>query len=186
MSLSFNLRDELARDGDEPTPQARALGRSRTDEQIIADARALIGTASSGQFPSFVRERFERLHSMLEMAGDPQWSLSSEDRQRLLNAFSCFERPASEDARVDYLDQSIMIELVSRDLEHDIAAYREFCELRASHMKRLRPGADHQARHDEWLEQTREALQHRMHSRRTQSLDRTRSSVRRLFSLFGL
>jgi hypothetical protein len=79
-----------------------------------------------------------------------------------------------------------MVELVSRDLEHDLAAYRDFCVARESQLKRRRPGEDHDKQRDEWLQQTRETLQKRMHDRRRRTLDRAGSSVRRLFSLFGL
>jgi hypothetical protein len=53
-------------------------------------------------------------------------------------------------------------------------------------LKRRRPGADHEAQREQWLQQRRETLQQRMHARRKRTLDQAGSSVRRLFSLFGL
>ncbi len=92
----------------------------------------------------------------------------------------------STNAKVGYLDHAIMVELVSRDLEHDLAAYRDFCAVRESQLLRRRPGVDQEAQRQEWLQQNRESLQRRMHDRRRRTLDRAGSSVRRLFSLFGL
>ncbi|HWK74682.1 MAG TPA: hypothetical protein VNQ81_10455 [Povalibacter sp.] len=47
-------------------------------------------------------------------------------------------------------------------------------------------GAEQELQREQWLQQRREALQERMHARRTRSLEQAGSSVRRLFSLFGL
>jgi hypothetical protein len=186
MSLrSFKLRDEDLRQFEERAQQTQANARLRTAEDIIADARSVLESATQAQLPKFVRERFARLGVMLDMATDAEWSLSTDDRQRLMNALACFGGTTT-DENISFLDHAIMVELVSRDLEHDLAAYRDFCALRMSRSKRHRPGADQQAQREQWLKQTRESLQHRMHLRRTRSLDRSGSSVRRLFSLFGL
>jgi hypothetical protein len=77
-----------------------------------------------------------------------------------------------------------MIELVSRDLHHDLEAYRDFCKFRAAQMAKRHtpPGADR----EQWLSQRRETLQQRMHTRRKRDLDAAAGPVRRLFSLFGL
>jgi hypothetical protein len=187
--IGFYLRDEDLRQFEERAQQTQANARSKSPEEIIADARAVMHAASRAQLAGFVRERFSRLGTMLEMVNDPEWLLAGEDRQRLLNALACFSgshSSASDDDNVVFLDHSIMIELVSRDLEHDLAAYRDFCSLRISHAKRHRSGAEHQANRELWLQQTRESLQHRMHLRRTRSLQRGGSSVRRLFSLLGI
>ena len=186
---SLHLRDEDLRQFEERAQQTQANARTKSAEEIIADARAVLQAASQAQLAGFVRERFTRLTAMLDMATDAEWLLAGEDRQRLLNALACFSgshTSAAEDDNVAFLDHSIMVELVSRDLEHDLAAYRDFCSLRTSQAKRHRPGADQQANRDLWLQQTRESLQHRMHLRRTRSLERAGSSVRRLFSLFGI
>ena len=187
--ISFHLRDEDLRQFEERAQHTQANARSKSSDEIIAEARAVMHAASQAQLAGFVRERFARLGSLLDMASDSEWALVGEDRQRLLNALACFSgshSKAADDDNVVFLDHSIMIELVSRDLEHDLAAYRDFCSLRTSHAKRHRPGADQQANRDLWLQQTRESLQHRMHLRRTRSLQHAGSSMRRLFSLFGI
>jgi hypothetical protein len=120
---------------------------------------------------------------MLEMMDDVEWRLGAGDSQRLVNALACFTEPASG-ASSALLDQAIMIELVSRDLHHDLESYRDFCKFRAAQLAKGHspPGADR----EQWLSQRRESLQKRMHTRRKRDLDAAAGPVRRLFSLFGL
>ena len=184
---SFNLRDEELREFEERAQHTQANARFRSPDEIVADARVVADAAAKAQLPAFVRDRFARLVLMLDMASDSEWCSSDEDRQRLLNAIACCcDSQSSVDESAGFLDHSIMIELVSRDLEHDLAAYRDFCSLRTSHSKRRRPGANADEQREQWLSQTREALQQRMHLRRTRSLVRSGGSMRRLFSLLGL
>ena len=53
-----------------------------------------------------------------------------------------------------------MVELVMRELRHEIEAYRDFCNFRDQH---------DQASRDKWLERRREKLQARMRRRREAS-----------------
>ena len=79
-----------------------------------------------------------------------------------------------------------MIELVSRDLHHDLEAYRDFCSFRdvARQEARARPSADR----ERWLEERRETLQERMHKRRERDLDGSAAAAgdESCCSLFGL
>lgn len=186
LRISFNLGDEDLRHFEEVAQQTQANARQQSAEAIIAAAREVLESAERAQLAGFVRERFVRLRAMLEMATDIDWPLSTEDRQRLLNALACFGGAQDANASVGFLDHAIMVELVSRDLEHDLEAYRDFCASRELQLQRRRPGADQQTQREQWLQQRREALQERMHTRRKRTLDQAGSSVRRLFSLFGL
>lgn len=186
LRISFNLDDADLRHFEERAQQTQANARLQSAQSIVAAAREVLASAQQAQLAHFVRERFARLATMLDMATDPEWEPSAEDRQRLLNALACFGTPEPANATVGFLDHAIMVELVSRDLEHDLAAYRDFCTLRDSQLKRLRPGVDQETQRREWLQQHRQSLHERMHERRRRSLDRAGSSVRRLFSLFGL
>jgi hypothetical protein len=120
---------------------------------------------------------------MLQMVEDPQWGLSAEDRQRTLNALACFGSPTGVAAQSGLLDHAIMIELVSRDLHHDLEAYRDFCRFRETYDKKhAAPDADR----DRWLEERCASLQERMHKRRRRDLEGAGSGLRKLLSLFGL
>jgi len=186
LRISFNLGDADLQHYETVTQQTSANAREQSTEAIIAAAQAVLGSAGGSHAPAFVRERFARLQTLIDMAADPEWLLSQEDSRRLLNALACFSVSPAAPA-VGLLDHAIMIELVSRDLEHDLEAYRDFREFRESHLAgRRRPGVDQDAQRDEWLRQRREVLQTRMHARRKRAMDAAGSSVRRLFSLFGL
>ena len=186
LRISFNLRDDDLRHYEAVAQQTQASARQQSADAIVAAARQVFEEARRAQQADFARERMSRLGTMLDMAVDPDWPLGAEDSQRLLNALACFGSTESAAVRASFLDHAIMVELVSRDLEHDLAAYREFCKLREAQAKRRRPGVDQDAQRDEWMTQKREELQQRMHERRRRDLDKAGSSVRKLFSLFGL
>lgn len=185
LRISFNLGDADLQHLQELAQQTQASARQRSSEAIVAAAREVLEAAERAQLADFVKERFARLRSILTLALDPDWPMGAEDSQRILNALACFTMPPGA-VNINFLDQAIMIELVSRDLEHDLAAYRDFCKLREKLAQRRRPGTEQDAQREQWLQQRREALQERMHERRKRTLDAAGSSLRKLFSLFGL
>ena len=76
-----------------------------------------------------------------------------------------------------------MIELVSRDLHHDLEAYRDFCRSRESYDKKhAAPDADR----ERWLQERCTTLQERMHKRDGGIWMEQASGLRKLLSLFGL
>jgi hypothetical protein len=181
--VSFNLDDADLEHLAAIAQQTQLRARSEPAEAIIARAREVLDAANRAQLAGFVKERYSRLETMLQMIDDAQWGLSVEDRQRTLNALACFGSSSTADAASGLLDHAIMIELVSRDLHHDLEAYRDFCRFRDSHdRKRLSPDADR----ERWLEERRAALQERMHKRRRRDLEGAGSCLRKLLSLFGL
>ena len=76
-----------------------------------------------------------------------------------------------------------MIELVSRDLHHDLDAYRDFCKARETYDKKH--GAPDENR-ERWLQERRATLQERMHKRRRRDLDGAASGLRKVLTLLGL
>jgi hypothetical protein len=181
--VSFELGDADLQHLAEVAQERQSAARAQPSEGIITSAREVYRKGAQAQMADFVKERYARLGTMLEMVDDGDWRLSQEDSQRLINALACFSVPASG-ASSALLDQAIMIELVSRDLHHDLEAYRDFCKFRTAQMAKRHtpPGADR----EQWLSQRRETLQQRMHTRRKRDLDAAAGPVRRLFSLFGL
>lgn len=185
--VSFNLDDDDLRHFEEVAQQTQAIARELPADSIVTAARAVLDSGERAHVAAFMRERFTRLRTMIDMASDPDWQPRAEDRQRVLNALACFSAPSKDASSVGVLDHGIMIELVSRDLEHDIQAYEAFCKFRDTQLKkRRRPGADQDEQRDQWLAQKREELHGRMRERRRRDLDKVGSSVRKLFSLFGL
>jgi len=186
LRISFELREADLRHFEELAQQTQSFARMRTAESIVISAREVLESGERAQLADFVKERFARLRAMLDMATDPEWQASGEDQQRLINALACFSAPPEANGQpptVGLLDHAIMIELVSRDLEHDLAAFRDFCKFREAQRTR-RPGREELVQ--KHVQQKRETLQARMHARRQRDLDKAGSSVRKLFSLFGL
>ena len=117
--------------------------------------------------PGFIVERLDRLQQMIRMLSDIEWRLPHQDATRVLNALAYFAEP--EDLIPDhipglgFLDDAIMIELVARELRHEIEAYQDFCDYR----ERLSAKGDGSAASREgWLNARRKELQARMHRRR--------------------
>ena len=147
--VSFNLGDEDLRHFEEVAQQTQALARQQPADAIIAAAREVLEKGERAHVAQFVRERFARLRAMVDMASDAEWQPREEDRQRVLNALACFSVSNGETSGVGLLDHGIMIELVSRDLEHDLDAYQAFCKYREQAAKRRRPGADQDQQREE-------------------------------------
>lgn len=181
LRVSFDLGDADLQHLAEVAQQTQAQARSQSADAIVAAARDVLDQGMQGHHADFVKERYSRLRSMLDMIGDAQWSLAEEDRLRVINALACFSAPASTSG---LLDHAIMIELVSRDLQHDLDAYRDFCRFRDAQAAKRRnsPAGDP----EQWLGQKRRTLQTRMHVRRKRDLDAAAGPVKKFFSLFGL
>ena len=64
-----------------------------------------------------------------------------------------------------FLDDAIMIEIVTNALEHELQAYRDFCVFRANETTRLGDDSVVLDRSD-WLEERRQQLHSRMRRRR--------------------
>jgi uncharacterized membrane protein YkvA (DUF1232 family) len=65
-----------------------------------------------------------------------------------------------------FLDDAIIIEMVCRELQHEIEAYRDFCIDRSTEASRTEQQAAPAERSD-WLEERRQQLHSRMRRRRS-------------------
>jgi uncharacterized membrane protein YkvA (DUF1232 family) len=151
--------------------EARKASARLQPEEIVAAAELILANVDKTKVPKFVLDRLTKLEIMIRMLTDHEWRLPQKDTVRVLNALAYFSEP--EDLIPDhipglgFLDDAIMIELVVRELRHEIDAYEDFCDFRLNHDRRkgIKTKTSDITR-DSWLNGRREELQARMRRRR--------------------
>jgi uncharacterized membrane protein YkvA (DUF1232 family) len=113
--------------------------------------------------PEFIASRLANLDVLVSMAEDPQWDLEEEEKEDIFCALAYFANEndliADDVPVLGLLDDAIMIELVSLDLQEDFEAYSEFCKFRES-------TTNPDPTKEDWLEAKRKELYSRMRTRR--------------------
>jgi len=136
-----------------------------SEQQIISEARKVLEGVNTAKQPLFVRQRLERLACMVAMLEDPEWPLDGQERTDVISALAYFHNPAdliSDDVPViGLIDDAIMIELVARELKHQLEAYDEFCVYRDSEERQR--GQD--VSREDWLKSKQTLLMKRMRER---------------------
>jgi uncharacterized membrane protein YkvA (DUF1232 family) len=106
------------------------------DEDILTAAVDLVSAMRQTELPDFVAERLEKLETLLEMANDPNWPLEEKERAPILAglAYLCDPEDLIPDdiPGIGMLDDAVMIELVFRELAHELEAYEDFRDYRAA------------------------------------------------------
>ena len=171
MRVTFELGPEDLRHFKLIMDGAREAATSLSRDSIIAAANDMLVQIKGAKVPNFIAERLRRLQTMIGMLEDEEWNLPEAEATRVLNALAYFAEP--EDLIPDhipglgFLDDAIMVELVVRELRHEIEAYEDFCAFRTREEKRR--GSKQQGpdiTRKEWLETRRSELISRMRRRR--------------------
>lgn len=148
--------------------QARQTAARLPPEDIVAAAEDLLAEVENSTSPGFIVDRLRNLKMLIRMLSDIEWRLPHHEAARVLNALAYFAEP--EDLIPDsipglgFLDDAIMVELVLRELRHEIEAYRDFREYRDKMM--LERGHAARISREGWLDNRRKELQVRMRRRR--------------------
>lgn len=170
--------------------EARDAAAEKPREEVLAAARKVLDSVAAIDVPEFVGDRLSRIQIMIDMVEDKEWLLPDEETTRVVNALAYFGEP--EDLIPDhipglgFLDDAIMVELVVRELRHEIDAYADFCRFRSVEEKsRGGRGAEDDVTREEWLAVRRKELQSRMRARRLRERTRrgAKSGSRSPFSL---
>ena len=165
--------------------RARASADQADEAEIISKARAVIKQVGSSDVPAFVHQRIGKLESLIKMIEDEEWALASPERKNVLSALSYFAEP--QDIIPDnvpvlgYLDDAIMIELVVKELHHEIEAFGDFCRYRKEEKARNR---NPNLSRSDYLDVKRRQLQQRMRRRRGSAAKRPSTGSRPRFRLF--
>src|SRR5690554_1121655 len=101
-----------------------------TRQQIIDTARETLAQVKNANTSDFIRERMNQMGVLIDMLTDQRWDMSEEDSQRVLSALSYFSNPQGlilDDLPVlGFLDDAIMVEIVCKELQHEMQAYQDF------------------------------------------------------------
>jgi len=174
LHISFELDDDDLDHFRLIMMQARNVAARKSPEEIVATADLLMQGLAAQRTSGFITERLQDLRLMRRMISDVDWRLPHEETNRVLNALAYFAEPddliPDEIPGLGFLDDAIMIELVVRELLHEIEAYREFCEYRTQQAPQV----------DTELEAVRIKLQARMRQRRQDELQQGSDHERRL------
>lgn len=175
MRVSFELDDNDLKHFRLIMREARKATAKMPPEDIVEVAGELLKDIGETSAPGFIVERLQKLRLMIRMITDLEWRLPHQEATRVLNALAYFAEP--EDLIPDhipglgFLDDAIMVELVVRELKHEIEAYEDFCNYRDK--ARDSRGAGATVSREEWLDSRREELQSRMRRRRKRARKKT-------------
>jgi hypothetical protein len=131
IKISLTLDDSDLKHMREQLRAARAVSETTPEDKVIKGAEELIGRTRTRTLPVFVQERIDQLALLIEMVRDDQWIIPPDVRRKVLTVLAYFSEPNDviPDAipALGFLDDAIMIELVLREMRHEIEAYRDFC-----------------------------------------------------------
>ncbi|MGB5623927.1 MAG: YkvA family protein [Gammaproteobacteria bacterium] len=146
MRVTFEISDKDLRHFRECMQKARDAVRDADESDIIDAARELFLEVAGANAPTFITARLEQLEAMVGMLTDEDWAMPEPERSRVLCALVYFCDP--EDLIPDsipgigYLDDAIMIELVFRELKHEVEGYKDFVAFRDTFATRMRGSGD--------------------------------------------
>ena len=174
--LTIELSDRDLRHFRRELRRARAAVDIADDDEILGAAADLMETLKRTELPDFVAERLGKLETLHAILTDAEWTLAERERAPVLAALAYVCDPEDiipdDIPGIGLLDDAVMIELVFRELRHEIEAYEDFRRYRASIPRNslLRRDAGKFAAK---LAQRRGQLQTRMRRRRAEERSKT-------------
>lgn len=155
----------------------------RPPQEVAAAAAEEVRRLRSVPRSSFVARRIERVSRLIAMLEDAEWQLPDPERSRVLDglAYVADAQDLVPDSTpvLGLVDDAIMLELVLRELRHELEGYEEFDAYRAAEAsQRDKPGVHRPVSRADWLESKRRALLGRIRERRERDLARDGEAFR--------
>ena len=147
---------------------AQKRAEALPEAEVASGAKALLeSVAGNPRAPAFVVSRLKHLKALVAMLDDEDWQLAGEERTDVVSALAYFFDPKDiiDDSVpvLGLIDDAIMIELVSRQMQQEIKAYEEFCVYRSREESNA-PGKN--ISREDWLNSKRRELMDHMRNRR--------------------
>jgi len=174
LAITIELSDDDLKHFADAMQSAQQESKNLSPNEITDAASKLLQDGKDNKLPAFIADRLSKIDSMISMVGDAGFAMEEEDKKRVLSCLTYFANP--KDIIPDsvpvlgFLDDAIMIELVVRELQHEVEAYDDFVAYREEEARRR--GVDPAAlktERVEWAEARRVELLSRMKSRRMSS-----------------
>ena len=155
----------------------RERNGDRSPEQVAAAANEEVRRLQTVARSPFVARRIGRLSRLVAMVQDPEWRLPEPERARVLEGLAYVadaqDLVPDNTPVLGLVDDAIMLELVLRDLQHELDGYEEFDAYRREEGPlRDKPGTHRPVSREDWLESKRRALHDRIRARRERDLAR--------------
>jgi uncharacterized membrane protein YkvA (DUF1232 family) len=145
--------------------------------EIAAAAAHEVARLRSTARSPFILRRIDRVARLIAMLEDPEWQLPDPERGRVLDGLAyvaeAHDLVPDNVPVLGLLDDAVMLELVLRELQHELEGYEEFDRFRLEEAaRRDKPGLHRHVSREDWLGSRREALHARMRERRERDLAR--------------
>ncbi len=168
--VTFDLDDKDLRYFRANLKQAQAAAAKLSEEEVIDSAEKLVAEIRKAKVPMFVAVRVAKLNALIDMVKDEDWNLAGRERKNVITALAYFADP--QDMIPDnipvlgFIDDAIMIELLTSELRPEIDAYNDFCRYRKEAGSRKRAT---KLSKQQYLETRRNELHGRMRRRRARA-----------------
>ncbi len=185
LRVTFDLEEKDLKYFRGQMKRAQESAARASETEIIQRAQAMVDEVAKAEVPAFVSQRIEKLAALIDMLKDAEWALPAQERKNVTSALAYFADPNDliPDAVpvIGYIDDAIMIELVVKELAHEIDAFADFCRYRREEASRNRNPNITRA---DFLEVKRKDLHARMRRRRRSAGSRASGVTRTHFRLF--
>ena len=174
LAITIELSDDDLKYFADAMHSAQKESQNLAPKEITDEASKLLQDGKDNKLPAFIADRLSKIQSMVSMVNDTGFGMDDADKKRVLACLTYFANP--KDIIPDnvpvlgFLDDAIMIELVVRELQHEVEAYDDFVVYREDEARRR--GVDPSTLNTErveWAEARRVELLSRMKSRRMSS-----------------